>query len=67
MIIDKANQQSKILHDSWFELMDTNYDTQYERYMDLLYKWNMAKYETQYAVRDINWIRSIYSFLGTLW
>lgn len=77
-IIDAANEKSKLMHDAYDALIEQSSSMsdadfadeggeKYTKYMNLLYRWNMAKYETEYAIRDINWLRSVYRVFGTLW
>lgn len=77
MIIEAANNTLKQMKDSYDtlialsnEMTDAEFEDEdspkFKAYMAALYRWNMFKYETQYAIRDINHIRSVYKELGTL-
>ncbi len=39
----------------------------YQDYLNKLYKWRMDQYLLEYAIRDIDYVRSIYDVLGNLW
>ncbi len=77
-LLDMANEKSKLMQDAYNDLIELSNSMSdadfadegseiYNEYMNLLYRWNMAKYETQYAIRDINWLRSVYRIFGTLY
>ncbi|MCL2325706.1 MAG: zinc-dependent metalloprotease [Proteobacteria bacterium] len=77
MLIEKANERLQAVNDAWdafVAVWNTITDAdiaqeneKYQLYMDLLYEWFMASNELEDSIRDINWIRSVYEFLGTLW
>ena len=77
-MIRAAAEKSELLQKYYEEFMDIYYDMsdedfentegeKYKKYMELNYKWSMAKYDLEYAIRDINFIRSIYQYYATLW
>jgi len=78
LVIERANAVSEAMRSAYEELMDisdqmsdedfNNEDSEmYKKYMDALYRWYANRYQTEYAIRDINWIRSIYPYLGGLY
>ena len=77
-VIDLANAKSKIMHDAYMELIDLSNSMsdadfadesseKYNEYINVLYRWNMALYETQYAIRDITYLRSYYRLFTSIW
>jgi hypothetical protein len=76
MLIERGNIWRKSLEESYTKFManynemsGSDYDQKteaYNVYMDLLYEYWMAKYQVEYVIRDINWVRGVYDFFGTL-
>ncbi len=78
MLINAANDNAERMLAAYRELLeidstmtDADFDDEsspkHKAYMDAMYRWYAYRYQTEYSIRDINWIRSIYPFLGGLY
>ena len=74
MLIKRANAAKARVEEKYNRLLEldiTDADEQnntpaYQEYMEALYDWNFAKWDLESAIYDVNFIRSTYSVLGTL-
>lgn len=74
MILKRANALKARVEDKYNELLsleitdadEKNNTEAYQNYMEVMYEWYGAKYDLEDVIYDINFVRSAYSFLGTL-
>jgi len=78
MLINLANENANRMLSAYNELIeadsamtDADYNDEsspkYKAYMDALYRWYAYRYQTEYNIRDINWLRGIYPYVGGLY
>lgn len=74
MIIKRANAAKARVEDKYAELLklditdddEKNNTPAYQKYMETLYDWYLAKWDLDSAIYDVNFIRSTYNILSSL-
>ena len=78
MMIRKANALKDEVDKYWatviryqdyvnWESADYEKTEEYQKYLNAYYTWAMKRYDLQYIIRDINLVRNVYDYFGTVW
>lgn len=77
MLVKKAQELSDQLIPLWEEVLDYNKQIPdgddaenseaYQKFIDVYYKWYMTKYDLNDVLRDINIVRGVYDYFGSVW
>lgn len=78
MLVEKAQNLADQLIPLWDEVIELNgaiddsdpdYENseEYQKFMDVYYKWYRTKYDLESAIRDLNLVRNVYDYFGTVW
>ncbi len=78
MMIRKANALKDEVDKYWATVIRyqdyVNWDNadyekteEFQKYLNAYYTWAMKKYDLQYIIRDINLVRNVYDYFGTVW
>ena len=77
MLVKKGQRLADTLEELWPLVLEWNdkipdgddyeQSEEYQKFMDYYYAWYRAKYDLESVVQDINLIRAVYDYFGSVW